>query len=230
MVDGSSAIWFGAPNFRVLDVVDDGHELTVSVESTVTVAGCAACGTRAKRKDRRWVGLRDAPSGDRAVVVRVWRRIWSCPDPDCATKTWTEACTARRTAPGAHRSCGGVGHGPDRGDRGDGRVDRPRVRRVVADGVVGGRTGRRRNASRTPDRVGETPMAGFDETVMQPAHRRRRRRFITAVVDVVSGQIIDMFEGRDAADLRPGSPVSPRGGAPQSRSSRSIPTRATARR
>ena len=71
MVDGSSAIWFGAPNFRVLDVVDDGHELTISVESTVTVSGCAACGTRAKPKDRRWVGLRDAPSGDRAVVVGV---------------------------------------------------------------------------------------------------------------------------------------------------------------
>ena len=35
-----------------------------------------------------------------------------------------------------------------------------------------------------PDRVGETPMVGFDETVMQPAHRRRRRRFVTAVVDV----------------------------------------------
>lgn len=43
-------------------------------------------------------------------------------------------------------------------------------------------------------------MVGFDETVMQPAHRRRR--FITAVVDVGTGQILDVFEGRDAADLR----------------------------
>jgi transposase len=44
-------------------------------------------------------------------------------------------------------------------------------------------------------------MVGFDETVMQPAHRRRRRRFVTAVVDVESGQTIDVFEGRDARDL-----------------------------
>jgi len=45
-------------------------------------------------------------------------------------------------------------------------------------------------------------MVGFDETVMQPAHRHRRRRFVTAVVDVATGQTLDVFEGRDAADLR----------------------------
>ena len=55
-MNGSSAVWFGAPNFRVLDVVDDGHEVTLSVESTVTVTGCSSCGTRARAKDRRWVG------------------------------------------------------------------------------------------------------------------------------------------------------------------------------
>lgn len=53
-----------------------------------------------------------------------------------------------------------------------------------------------------PDRVGPTEVVGFDETVMQPAHRRRRRRFVTAVVDVETGQILDIFEGRDARDLR----------------------------
>jgi transposase len=53
-----------------------------------------------------------------------------------------------------------------------------------------------------PDRVGPSAMVGFDETVMQPAHRRRRRRFVTAVVDVATGQILDVFEGRNAVDLR----------------------------
>lgn len=37
---------------------------------------------------------------------------------------------------------------------------------------------------------------------MQLAHRRRRRRCVTAVVDVATGQIPDLFEGRDAAHLR----------------------------
>jgi len=43
---------------------------------------------------------------------------------------------------------------------------------------------------------------GFDETVMSPAKRHRRRRFIIAAVDVADGRIIDVFEGRNAADLQ----------------------------
>lgn len=60
-----------------------------------------------------------------------------------------------------------------------------------------------RAATRSPWRgVSGQASTTFDETVMQPAHRRRRRRFVTAVVDVATGQILDVFEGRDAADLR----------------------------
>ena len=51
------------------------------------------------------------------------------------------------------------------------------------------------------DRIGSTEMV-LHETVMQPARRRRRRRSITAVVDIATGQILDVFEGRDAEDLR----------------------------
>ena len=53
-----------------------------------------------------------------------------------------------------------------------------------------------------PDRVGVPGMVGFDETVMQPAHRRRRCRFVTPVADDGTGQILDVFEGRDAKDVR----------------------------
>ena len=53
-----------------------------------------------------------------------------------------------------------------------------------------------------PARVGPVRMVGFDETVMSPSSRRRRRRFVTAVVDVATSQILDVFEGRDAKDLR----------------------------
>ncbi len=44
--------------------------------------------------------------------------------------------------------------------------------------------------------------AGFDETLMSPAKRHLRRRFITSAVDVTTGQIIDVFDGRNAADLQ----------------------------
>lgn len=201
MGDGTSALWFGARNFRVLSVVDDGHELTVAVESTVTVTGCSACGTRAKAKDRRWVTLRDAPSGDRAVVVRVRRRIWLCPDSDCPAKTWTEACElaaprrvlTRRAVTWATDRIGAV-EGTVASIADQFGVSWPTVWTAVQ------RVGRERVED--PHRVGATPMVGFDETVMQPAARRRRRRFVTAVVDVTTGQILDVFEGRDASDLR----------------------------
>ena len=201
MVDGSSAVWFGAPNFRVLEVIDNGHEVTISVESTLTVTGCPACGTRARAKDRRWVSLRDAPSGDRAVALRVRKRIWSCPDLDCSTRTWTEHCEL--AAPRRVLTNRAVVWATDRIAAIEGTITSiargfgvswptvwSAVERIGSDRVD------------DTDRVGETPMVGFDETVMQPAHRRRRRRFITAVVDVSSGQIIDVFEGRDAIDLR----------------------------
>ncbi len=33
MVEGSAALWFGASGFEVLDVVDDGVELVVAVQT-----------------------------------------------------------------------------------------------------------------------------------------------------------------------------------------------------
>jgi transposase len=63
-----------------------------------------------------------------------------------------------------------------------------------------GRIGEQR--LQTPAEMGPAEMVGFDETVMSPASRRRRRRFVTAVVDVGSGRLLDVFEGRDAKHLR----------------------------
>ncbi|HUR23160.1 MAG TPA: helix-turn-helix domain-containing protein [Acidimicrobiales bacterium] len=89
MVDGT-ALWFGAAGFDVLDVVDDGVELVIEVETSPALVGCSGCGTRAVPKDRRWVTLRDVPAGRRFVRVRWRKRIWRCPEPDCDVNTWTE--------------------------------------------------------------------------------------------------------------------------------------------
>jgi len=199
--DGSSALWFGAPNFEVLGVIDDGRELVVAIESMVTVVGCSACGTRAKAKDRRWVILRDAPAGDRAVQLRWRKRVWACPEPDCATKTWTEQselALARRVL--TTRACAWA---TDRVSALEGTPASIARGFGVSWSTVWNAVERvGRCLVDDPDRVGVTPMVGFDETVMQPAHRRRRRRFVTAVVDVTSGQILDVFEGRDARQFR----------------------------
>ena len=69
MVDGT-ALWFGAAEFEVLGVVDDGGELVVEVQTMAQLTGCGSCGTKAVPKDRRWVTLRDTPLGARPVRVR----------------------------------------------------------------------------------------------------------------------------------------------------------------
>jgi transposase len=148
-----------------------------------------------------WVTVRDAPAGNLAVVVRWRKRIWSCVDADCPVKTWTEQATW--AAPRRSLSVAAQRWATDRVQAVEGTpasiarqfgvtwstvwaaVERDALCRVDAVG-----------------RVGPVAMVGFDETVMQPASRRRRRRFITAVVDVATGQIIDVFEGHDAQHLR----------------------------
>lgn len=201
MGDGSSAVWFGAAGFEVLDVAVSDAELVVEVQTTATVIGCELCGTRARPKDRRWVTVRDAPAGDLAVLVRWRKRIWCCPEPDCAARTWTEQTTLAeprrvltvRAATWATNRVAALEGTPASIARGFGvswSTVWAAVERVGSQHVE------------DPGRVGVTEMVGFDETVMQPAHRRRRRRFVTAVVDVTTGQILDVFEGRDARHLR----------------------------
>ena len=200
MVEGT-ALWFGAAGFEVLDVAEVGAELVVEVETAMRVVGCTTCGSRAVPKDRRWVTLRDTPAGSRPVLVRWRKRIWSCSDGDCPARTWTEqtALAAPRrvlTARAEAWACDRVAEiegTPASLARGFG-VSWSTVWAAVE------RVGRQRVED--SGRVGPTEMVGFDETVMQPAHRRRRRRFVTAVVDVGTGQILDVFEGRDAAHLR----------------------------
>jgi transposase len=44
----------------------------------------------ARAKDRRPTWVRDLPVGGRPVVLCWWKRIWCCPHPLCAKRTWTE--------------------------------------------------------------------------------------------------------------------------------------------
>ena len=176
--------------------------LSCSVETTVGAVGCGSCGTRARARDRRRVRLRDAPIGDRPVLIEWHKRVWSCPESDCATNTWTEQrpglAGARRvlTARAARWVCDRVRalEGTPASCARSLGVSWSTVWTAVVE----------HGGPLVDDeaRVGDTVMVGVDETVMQPAHRRRRGRFVTAVVDVTTSQILDVFEGRDARDLQ----------------------------
>ena len=86
------ALLVGLPDVNVLGVVDDdpGEPLEVHIETTAVTVGCSGCGTRARVKDRRPVALVDLPAFGRPARLVWHKRRWCCPEPDCATGSWTE--------------------------------------------------------------------------------------------------------------------------------------------
>jgi transposase len=88
---GLAEALLGLHGFTVLEVGESATgELTVTVETTVVVAGCPGCGVRAESQDRVPVTYRDLECFDRPVRL-VWvKRRWRCREVDCEVKTWTE--------------------------------------------------------------------------------------------------------------------------------------------
>jgi transposase len=76
---------------HVLDVAtgEDGSVL-LEVESDDVLTGCPDCGVVAIGHGRRVQLLHDARCFGRPVRVRWRKRIWRCPEPTCARRTWTE--------------------------------------------------------------------------------------------------------------------------------------------
>ena len=131
-----------------------------------------------------------------------WRkRIWSCPDPDCEKKTWTEQswlCRPRKVLTERARAeiCRAVGQDISSVSREARRfgVGWHCAHQAVQD------VGRPLVEDRA--RTEGVSQVGLDETVYLHARRRRRRVLVTGVVDVESGRLLDVFEGREASDLR----------------------------
>ena len=96
---GLAEALLGLDGFRVLAVSETAEELTVSIESTAVVAGCASCGTRAEAQDRVAVEVRDLACFGRPARLVWHKRRWRCRDADCGAKTWTETSTHVSTCP-----------------------------------------------------------------------------------------------------------------------------------
>jgi transposase len=186
------------PGFTVLAAGEYGGELELLVETTCAVVHCGRCGARARAHDRREHILRDVPVGGRATVL-VWRkRIWRCPDPGFATRTWTErfplaaprsAVTqrakvwlARRVGADAHTVAAlarelGLGWGT--------------VMRAVTE--VG------TPLIDEPDRLEDVRGLGVDEHAWQHANAQRPTQFATGIVDLTPGRparLLDVVPGR----------------------------------
>jgi transposase len=131
------------------------------------------------------VELVDATSAGRRVTVRWRKRRWRCAEPDCGRKTWTEqhdAVGARRRS--TVRCRVQVATAVARGRS---------VAEASAEVGLGWRAGMRAVADEAfvPDRLRPVTRLGVDETVS-----RRRRRFVTHLVDLDAGTVIVTVEGR----------------------------------
>jgi transposase len=90
----AAAAMLGLPRFVVLSVSDSDGELEQAIETTADLVGYPECSAVAELHDRRPCWVRDLPTGGRPVTL-VWvKRVWRCPHPRCAKRTWTETSTA----------------------------------------------------------------------------------------------------------------------------------------
>ena len=195
------ALSVGLSDVNVLGVedTDPAAPLRVHVETTLDVACCAACGTRARVKDRRPVALVDLAVFGRPAVLVWHKRRWTCAEPDCPTGTFTEI-DRRIAAPRAKVN--------DRAGRwvtaqvgSDGRSVAEVARELGCDWHTVMDAVRSYGAPRIEhdDRISEVGALGLDETLFVRSGSKRTRSWSTSIVGLDGpAQLLDVVEGRTA--------------------------------
>jgi transposase len=175
-----------------------GGEWQLAVKTTATTVGCAGCGVRATLHGRRTVRVRDLPIGGRPVVLLWRKRIWRCPEPACGVRTWTERVAAVGpravlTERARAEACRRVGK------------DAHAVAAVARDLGVGWATVMRavrahgRSLVEDPTRLDGVAALGLDETSFLKATRLAPTRYVTALVDLEGGRLLDVVADRTRA-------------------------------
>jgi transposase len=175
-----------------------GDEWQLVVQTTATMAGCAGCGVRATPHGRRVVQVRDLPIGGRPVVLCWRKRIWRCGEAACGVRTWTERVAAIHpravlTQRARAEACRRVGK------------DAHAVAAVARDLGVGWATIMRavRHHGRPlvddPIRLEGVATLGLDETSFLKATRAAPTRYVTGLVDLEGGRLLDVVADRTRA-------------------------------
>jgi transposase len=194
----------GIPGLRVHEVWELHAERVLLVDTPPRTGVCTGCGQRAESKGRATVHLRDLPAAGKATRL-VWvKRIWRC--HDCRV-SWRErhpglpsrsVLTARARFEAA-RQVGEQGRAVAAVAR-DFGVGWETVMRAVVDEA------RVRFADQEIYTIQTRPCLaiGVDEKVMNRGRRalRRRRRFVTVIVDLTRGRPLDIVEGRSKKVLK----------------------------
>jgi len=172
-------------------------EWQLAVQTTATVVGCVGCGVRATPHGRRVVRVRDLPIGGRPVVLLWRKRIWRCREQACEVRTWTErvagiAPRAVLTERARAEACRRVGK------------DAHAVAAVARDLGVGWATAMRaedhgRPLVEDPDRLDGVAALGLDETSFLRATGTAPTRWVTGLVDLEHGRLLDVVADRTRA-------------------------------
>jgi transposase len=181
--------------FRLVSAELVGDEWQLAVETTATVIGCTGCGVSATPHGRRTVRVRDLPIGGRPVVLLWCKRLWRCREEACSVRTWTERADAIRpravlTERARAEACRRVGK------------DAHAVAAVARDLGVGWATIMRAVADYgtplvdDPRRLDGVAALGLDETSFLKATRVAPTRYVTGLVDLEQGRLLDVVADR----------------------------------
>jgi transposase len=194
----SASRLLGLDGFEVLATEVASSEWRLLVQTTAEFVGCPGCGVRAQAHGRRTIRVRDLPIGGRPVVLLWRKRIWRCREPACGIRTWTERAAAIRpravlTERARAEACRRVGK------------DAHAVAAVARDLGVGWATIMRavgdhgRPLVEDPTRLGDVTALGLDETSFLKATRLAPTRYVTGLVDLQGGRLLDVVADRTRA-------------------------------
>ncbi len=194
----SASRLLGLDGFEVLAAEVVGGEWRLVVQTTPELVGCPRCGVRAQAHGRRTVRVRDLPAGGRPVVLAWRKRIWRCREPACGVRTWTERVAAigpravltQRARAEACRRVGKDAHAVAAVAR-DLGVGWATIMRAVADHGI--------PLVEDPTRLEGVAALGLDETSFLKATRLAPTQWVTGLVDLERGRLLDVVADRTRA-------------------------------
>jgi transposase len=182
--------------FRVRAQTLEAGEWWLAVETTAERVGCEGCGTRAAGHGRRRVQVRDLAVAGTPVRL-VWaKRIWRCPEVDCAAKTWSEesdeiaprAVLTERARAEICRRVGPDEHSVAQAARDFGVSWHTAMAAVVDHG----------HRVDHLARLGAPTAIGLDETSWLAATVEHPTLLVTGIVDLDAGRLVDVLPERSA--------------------------------